>query len=271
MNSTWRLRLRRIPRTRPVRGVEGSEQVQRALTNVLVLDHDRPVPRPRRTVTRCSRSRLERGLLVERQYTLMGTERARVQVADAVDGRAEFLVARDLAAQPVMDPPWFELLRREQPLDRRCRDRIDDAISHQRSCQFSAGPGRQRACLVLGQLAGKLDQVCRHHRGKNAGGARFEVRLPDRAAHAPRIARPIFGRSVSSALRAAPLLPVTRHRPASASCVPASRLGTATPSRGRCPRVRAAAPGRARPSAAASWAWVASWPGSSSLDWITPF
>jgi hypothetical protein len=51
--------------------IEGSEQVECALTDVLVFDHDRPVPRPRGTIGRCSRPGLERRLLVERQHTLV--------------------------------------------------------------------------------------------------------------------------------------------------------------------------------------------------------
>jgi len=198
-------------------GIERSEQVECALADVLVLDHVGPAPGLRGPSSRCQRPRLERRLLVERQHPLVRAELACVQVADVVDGLAEPIVARDLRAQPVVYPPWLELLRRNDPMYRRCRDRINDALSDQCSCQLGAGPGRQRARPVLGQLAGELDEVCRHDRGERGGrplrGASSRPRSPrsmKRSAH--------FERSAFSALRAAPPRPARRHRPASGSC-----------------------------------------------------
>lgn len=67
-------------------GIEGSEQIECPLADVLVLNHDWLVPWPRGTIARCPRSRLERRLLVEGQHALVWAELAGIQVADVCDG-----------------------------------------------------------------------------------------------------------------------------------------------------------------------------------------
>ena len=99
--------------------IKGGEEVECALADVLVLDDNWLIPRLRRTIARCPRSRLERRLFVERQDALVRAELARVQVADVVDGHSELIIARNLRAEPVMHSPRLELLRRENSLDRR--------------------------------------------------------------------------------------------------------------------------------------------------------
>ena len=157
-----------------------------------------------------------------------------------------------------MDAPGLELLRREDPLNRRCRDRVDDTVPNQRSRQIAAGPCRERPCLVIRQLAGELDQVRRHDRGKNAGAARFEVHLQDHVARVQRSAPPTFGRSSVGDRRAgSPPLATPRQR-AAGSCVLGSHPEMGTSSRVRSLRARFAARDRGQPSTAPSWASVAS-------------
>jgi len=105
--------------------------------------------------------------------------------------------------------------------------RLALALGDQRSRQLAAGPRRERACLVFRQLAGELDQVRRHDRGKNAGAARFEVRRRDHVARIQRTAAPTFERScVGGRPAGSPLLARTRQR-ASGACRAQGGVGPA--------------------------------------------
>src|SRR5690606_35557994 len=103
--------------------VERGEQVQRALAYVLVLDAHGFVWRPRRLVGRSARTGLQRCLLVDGKHALVRTKRSSVQVADVADGLAKRFVARHVRAEPVVDPPRLQLLRRQDSLHGRRRDR----------------------------------------------------------------------------------------------------------------------------------------------------
>lgn len=90
-----------------------------------------------------SGSRLDRRLLVDAKYALMGEERSCVQVLDVEHGRLERRVQGRLRTEPVVDSPRLEFVREQDALDRLRRDGLDDAFSLQSPRELCAGPQRQ--------------------------------------------------------------------------------------------------------------------------------
>jgi hypothetical protein len=177
--------------------VERGQQVERARANVLVLDANGHAVGSRGAGCVRSGSRLDRGLLVEREHALVGGERSRVEVADVADARGEGLVSLHLRAHPVMDAPRLQLVRREDPLDRLRRDRLHDPIANRRARQLRARPQRQRTIDAVRKLARELDDLHRDYRGEKRAARPFVERHPNRGGAFGRTAPPTCGRCVA--------------------------------------------------------------------------
>ena len=66
-----------------------------------------------------------------------------------------------------MMAPGFQLVVRQNPLDRLWRDGLHDAVADQLPGQLRAIPLRQGTPNHVRTLAGQLDHIQRHHWGKN--------------------------------------------------------------------------------------------------------
>lgn len=147
-------------------GIEGGQEIKGPGSGVLVLK----VHRDALGLSGARRggpwSRLQGGLFVRGEHPFVGFEGTGVEVAEIVDPLVKLVITGPLRTQPVVDSPGLETLRTEQTLDRLRRDRVDHIIAYQRAGQLGACPQRQRSPCVLWQLAGELDQMGEHYRGK---------------------------------------------------------------------------------------------------------
>ena len=90
--------------------VESGEEVDRAFSNVLVLEAYGHVVALRGLGRRRACSRLERGLLVEAQHAFVRLQRPRVEVTNCCYLRVEGFVPRHLRTQPVVHSPRLQLV-----------------------------------------------------------------------------------------------------------------------------------------------------------------
>ena len=99
-------------------GIESGEQLERAAPLVLVLDTIGEIPHECGFGCMGARSRLKRGLFVDREHGLAVAKRARVEGDDLFDALVELGVAGRLGAQPHVGAPGFQLVRGKNALDR---------------------------------------------------------------------------------------------------------------------------------------------------------
>ena len=90
-----------------------------------------------------------------------------------------------------MHAPGLELVRGENALNRGCGDGNDHAIGDQLPGEVIAKPCGKTAPPVVRPLAGYLDRVRRHLRGKKRGAVRNGARRGVRRNRKPENVRPI--------------------------------------------------------------------------------
>ena len=139
--------------------IKGGEEIQGALSLVLVFDADGREPWQCGTRRMRTGPRLQGRFLVETQNPLVQRQMSCVQVADVQDRRAKRIVARNLGAQPVMDPPRLQFECTEDPLHGLRRNRLDDTVLNQRPCELCARPQRKRSPDRVRQLTRELDEI----------------------------------------------------------------------------------------------------------------
>ena len=150
-------------------GVEGGEKLECAATLVFVLDMVGDIPRQCGFGRMGTRSRLKRGLFIDREHDLVVAERAGVEVDNLFDPLIELGVAGRLGAKPHVDSPGFQFVRSEDALDGGGGNGLDHAIGDELTREFGAEPGGERTLSVVRPLAGEFDQVHgRFQRGKQA-------------------------------------------------------------------------------------------------------
>ena len=145
--------------------VTAGKQMQCAFASLFVLDPHRPARL--RGQGRCfAGAWLQTRFLVDAQPHFPSPQRARVKGGKLGDWGSECGIPGHSRRQPQVMAPRFQLVVRQNPLDRLGRDRLYDSIAHQLSGQCRTLPLRQRPPYDIGPFTRQFDDRQRHRWGK---------------------------------------------------------------------------------------------------------